>query len=238
MQQATTGVFSRKSKTTTKKVCVFLDDDGRSEAFTIFKPIADEKNFKFTFALLPKFVSDGVADYMTWAQIKQLQSEGHDFASHSVQHLKLDTLTLDVAEAELRDSKQLLKDQGIYVDHFVYPGGGYNRDVANLARKYYKSAVSIDYGINVPPIEQYTVPRVQADSNTLAYLKTRVDQLNAMTSGMIVFEMHSFFPDWTAAKQQDLRDLVDYIRSLNIEIMTYSQAFDYFGNVVDIGSKA
>lgn len=239
-EEIKTGIFSRKANFAGQKSVVFLDDDGAIEVLSKLKPIADQKGFKFTMAIIPGYINDARAGFMNYTQIKGLMNEGHDVTSHSILHLPLDTLSLSDAEKELRDSKEELRKNGIYTDHFVYPGGGRNAAVDSLARKYYKSAVAISTGINSLPIDnQYRINRIYFDVNDLAYCKNFVDQLDARDNGMLVFMMHTHYTEWDdGTKEQQLRDLVDYIATKNITIKTYSEAFENFGNVIDIGNVA
>lgn len=233
------GAVSRKVETVRKKYVVMLDDDGYKEVLTRLKPIADEKGFKFSMALLPKYMNDNDPRTMTWAEVQQLLSEGHDGLSHSVSHLSFQTLTPTQIEYELKESKRLLAEKGIIADHFVYPGGGRSYEIDNQVRKYYQSAVATGSGeINQIPLDQYNVRRSYFDEYDLNYHKAGVDRLVAADHGVLVFMMHAHFPVWAdGSKGQELRDLVDYIRANNLEIVTYGEAIKYLVNRVDVGSK-
>ena len=49
------------------------------------KPILDKYGFKATFYIVCNYVGGG-DNRMTWEEIKSLQQEGHDIASHTMNH--------------------------------------------------------------------------------------------------------------------------------------------------------
>ena len=72
--------------TNQQKVVVLTFDDGYESQYSNAKPILDKYGFKATFAVVCNYV--GSADNrMTWKEIKSLQQEGHDVASHSMNHV-------------------------------------------------------------------------------------------------------------------------------------------------------
>jgi Polysaccharide deacetylase len=70
---------------------------------------------------------------MTWEEIKSLQQEGHDIASHTMNHDDLSTLPPEKVEYEVAQSKQCLLDQGIETKIFAYPFNGGSDDPAIIS---------------------------------------------------------------------------------------------------------
>jgi hypothetical protein len=79
---------------------------------------------------------------MTWEEIKSLQQEGHDIASHTMNHYDLSKLPPQKVEYEVAQSKQCLLDQGINPKGFAYPfnGGSNDPSVINTVASYYDLA--------------------------------------------------------------------------------------------------
>ncbi|WP_412762763.1 polysaccharide deacetylase family protein [Peribacillus frigoritolerans] len=73
---------------------------------------------------------------MSLAQCLQLQSEGWEIASHTVNHLNLATLTLEESDFILSESIRKLIELGFKVDNFVHPNGGYNNNIMKLTKNY------------------------------------------------------------------------------------------------------
>jgi peptidoglycan/xylan/chitin deacetylase (PgdA/CDA1 family) len=58
---------------------------------------------------------------MTWEQILSLHDEGHDIASHKMNHDDLSMLSPQTVEYEVDQSKQCILDKGINPRSFAYP---------------------------------------------------------------------------------------------------------------------
>ncbi|MFK7803263.1 MAG: glycosyltransferase [Anaerolineae bacterium] len=71
---------------------------------------------------------------MSWQEIRALQADGVDFASHSVNHRALDRISPFKAWRELKQSKHILEEGlDIPIDTIAYPFGLHNRLVHLLA---------------------------------------------------------------------------------------------------------
>ncbi|MFP3471347.1 polysaccharide deacetylase family protein, partial [Micrococcus sp. SIMBA_144] len=92
---------------------------------------------------------------MTQEQTNELQSKGHEIASHTHDHLMFSALTPDEIEYQCKQSKELLTGMGFRVENLIYPGGNLGGD-AGLERikKYYKSGYHSGSGTNA---NQYKV---------------------------------------------------------------------------------
>jgi peptidoglycan/xylan/chitin deacetylase (PgdA/CDA1 family) len=106
-----------------QKVVILTFDDGYESQYSNAKPILDKYGFKATFYIVCNYVGSG-DDRMTWEEIKSLQQEGHDIASHTMNHDDLSKLTPQEAEYEVAQSKQCLLEQGINPKSFAYPFNG------------------------------------------------------------------------------------------------------------------
>ncbi|HJY10691.1 MAG TPA: polysaccharide deacetylase family protein [Nitrososphaeraceae archaeon] len=123
-----------------QKVVILAFDDGYESQYSNGKPILDKYDFKATFSIVCNYVGNG--NRMTWEEIKSLQHEGHDIASHTMNHLDLSKLPPQKVEYEVAQSKQCLLDQGINPKSFAYPfnGGSDDPSVINTVASYYDLA--------------------------------------------------------------------------------------------------
>jgi len=101
----------------------------------------DKYGFEATFSIVCNYVGSG-NNRMTWEEIKSLRQEGHDIASHTMNHYDLSKLPLQGVEYEVAQSKQCLLDQGINPKSFTYPfnGGSDEPSVINTVANYYDLA--------------------------------------------------------------------------------------------------
>jgi peptidoglycan/xylan/chitin deacetylase (PgdA/CDA1 family) len=140
--------------------------------------------------------------YMTWAQIKQLQTTyGWEIGSHTVDHVCLassgddcqaNVLTPAQMEAQLANSKSALAAQGINATAFAPPYGDYTPAVVAKVAKYYSSMRGFaDLGNNAWPLGDYLIRNVpvQEVTTTVAALKAKVDEAIA-TKTWVVFTFH------------------------------------------------
>jgi peptidoglycan/xylan/chitin deacetylase (PgdA/CDA1 family) len=130
-----------KNNTNQQKVVILTFDDGYESQYSNAKPILDKYGFKATFYIVCNYVGSG-DNRMTWEEIKSLQQEGHDIASHTMNHDDLSKLTPQEVEYEVAQSKQCLLEQGISPKSFAYPfnGGSDDSSVLNIVASHYELA--------------------------------------------------------------------------------------------------
>ena len=130
-----------KNKINQQKVVILTFDDGYKSQYSSAKPILDKYGFKATFYIVCNYVGSG-DNRMTWEEIKSLQQEGHDIASHTMNHDDLSKLTPQEVEYEVAQSKQCLLEQGISPKSFAYPfnGGSDDPSVINTVASHYELA--------------------------------------------------------------------------------------------------
>ncbi|WP_428909465.1 hypothetical protein [Niallia sp. Krafla_26] len=226
-----------------KPILVFEDDDGRIETWTKTREIFNRKGKKFVSA-----VSAGLVDttgYMTLSQVKQLQAEGHEISAHSFMHYGGDA---DIGG--ISQSKQWFIDNDIKCDTYTWVGGAYSDLTINEAKKYYKCAVSVERGINIVPVKQFRLNRFAVGSmfgnNTIAGLLEdgSQTQYNAMVdmaknnNALVIAMMHNWNPQFDTTQEARLEAMIDYADNQGVEIMTLSEALEYFGNLIDVGTDS
>ncbi|MGB8035079.1 MAG: polysaccharide deacetylase family protein [Nitrososphaeraceae archaeon] len=134
------------------KAVIINFDDGSIGQYTYAKPILDKYGFKATFFIVCNYANYNYGGgYMNWQQVTQLQNDGMDIESHSMNHKDLGTLPVADLDYEIGQSKQCLLDHGINgdgtgIDMFAYPGhsGADNPTIVNTVAKYYDTARSGD----------------------------------------------------------------------------------------------
>jgi len=118
---------SLNSERDEKKLAIITFDDGKKGQITNAKPILDGYNYTATFAIICNNVSK--SDELNWNDIVQLEKEGYDIGSHSMNHIKLEDVPNNVSEYEISESKECLLDNGVKeVRVFTYPKNGGSDD--------------------------------------------------------------------------------------------------------------
>jgi peptidoglycan/xylan/chitin deacetylase (PgdA/CDA1 family) len=122
-------------------------DDGWANQATAAGPIMKAANMPGTFYLISGYLGSG--SYMSVAQAWQLQAQGSEIGSHTVNHANLATADPATVTRELADSKKALEANFGPVTSFAYPFGAFSPQAQTAAAQYYTSARSTDGGNNV-----------------------------------------------------------------------------------------
>ncbi len=116
-------------------------DDGYEDNYSAALPLLQHYGYTATIFIATGWVgttrpgAGGYAPrYLSWPQIREMAAHGIQFASHTVNHADLPTLSATQARAELLHSRQELEQQlGCAIRHVAYPYGRYNDTVQQLA---------------------------------------------------------------------------------------------------------
>lgn len=128
------GIYNGQTQAPAKAV-VLTFDDGYIDFYTNAFPILRRFNFHAV-SFIPTGLIGG-SYYMSWDQIKEIQSSGLvTFEAHSVNHANLVSLKYDALLKQLTDSKNVLQSQTGYPVNFIaYPYGTSNTLVQSAVRK-------------------------------------------------------------------------------------------------------
>ena len=209
-----------------------IDDDSRLEAYGL-KTLAEEYGIPITLATITGRV--GVSDStLTLSQLKEMQSVGFEIVSHTHNHINLATITETEVISELKNSKEWLENNGFEPTTLVYPFGGKNVEVMDLARRYFRCAFSVDEGskINYPPQKTFEMERIDMNLGS-AVVKSKIDE--AITNkGWITIMTHTAYPEYS---EIDLRDVIEYAQLNNVDIVDTKEGLGRVGNIIDVPEK-
>jgi peptidoglycan/xylan/chitin deacetylase (PgdA/CDA1 family) len=139
--------------------------------------------------------------YMSWNQIKSVQSAGHEIACHSVNHPDLTTLTYDDLQKQLTGCKdQLGKQINGPVTGFASPYGSYNSTTIAAIKKVYGSQRNIngiiadgisDADVNLEPnFDRYNIIGVTVRRETTVEQLQQLVNYAAQRDGWLVLTYH------------------------------------------------
>lgn len=99
---------------------------------------------------------------MSREQLRNLASEGHEIASHTMTHPLLPQLPEDTLRSELTESKETIEQViGTDVTSFAYPNGDHEDRVVDAARAAgYHQAVTMQSGLNPPGTDPLRLRRI------------------------------------------------------------------------------
>ena len=121
------------------KFVILTFDDGYKSQYATAKPILDNYGYKGTFYVVCNYAQKEDTDRMNWNDIQDLQKQGHDIGSHSMNHADLTSIPSYRIDYEIGISKQCLESHDVKVTSFAYPfaKGSENDTIVNTVAKYY-----------------------------------------------------------------------------------------------------
>jgi len=133
-----------QTKSIPKVVILTFDDNWKSQ-FTNARPALDKYGFKATFFVICNYVGRDNNTRMNWQDVLNLQKEGHDIESHTMNHKNLNKLSASKLDYEVGQSKTCLHNHGVVNSTIIaspYNEGWNNATVTNSIAKYYDIARS------------------------------------------------------------------------------------------------
>jgi peptidoglycan/xylan/chitin deacetylase (PgdA/CDA1 family) len=202
-------------------------DDGWKTQWDNVRPELNSRGFKGTFALLTQPLRENWTCCFTIAQARQLQTEGHEIASHSVNHPNLTTLSPAALATEITTAKAELQGWfGGQIPGFVSPLGAYNNDVLATIRTNHRWHRTINPGLI--DTETYIDQLHSYDANyfTRAQIFAVVDQAIAEKRWAIL-TFHEIVNSGAASSTQlnkaDFVAILNHIRSRGVRVVTVSE---------------
>ena len=152
-----------------EKPIIITFDNGYADFYKNVYPILQKYNVKVTLLVITDYINL-YPDYLTWAQMRELQSSGLvDVQSHTLSNFNLVESRLSPIEIrnQLYGSKQAIEWYLKKPAKFVaYPGGLYTSEIEELTRDVgYRAAFTIDYGLTKKEFQHYVMPRIPIFGN-------------------------------------------------------------------------
>jgi peptidoglycan/xylan/chitin deacetylase (PgdA/CDA1 family) len=114
-------------------------------------------------------------DLAGWRDLRRLDPRTVSIGSHTMTHPILTSLSAAQTEHELRDSRVVLeKELERPVTLFCYPNGNVGEAALTSARRYYRSAVTIEPGTVRTPADPHLLPRFAAHARGSRRLARRM----------------------------------------------------------------
>lgn len=109
-------------------------DDGRISHYDIVFPLLKKYGMTATFYVFTHAM-DKNPNYMTWAELKEMDAAGMTIASHTVTHPYLNKATPEELTKEMVDSKKDLEEHlGKPIIHFASPFGYMSKEIEDAAK--------------------------------------------------------------------------------------------------------
>lgn len=213
----------------------FIDDDSGVYAPSIWGEIMQETGIRMGFACVTGYISGQVEprsatyEQMTVAELRSFYDDGNEVYSHSYSHPAFYESTADDIELECRLSKQWLDGNGFgrTSDIIVYPGGlgAEKKEGQARTRQFYRYGIDTYGGVSDEPIiNPYFIHRFNADTATLAELKSKIDEV-VSKNGLLVFMNHAF--ELNKDRENEVAKMIsaiEYAQNAGVTILPFGEA--------------
>jgi peptidoglycan/xylan/chitin deacetylase (PgdA/CDA1 family) len=155
----------RDGKKFSHKTVVITFDDGYVDNYTNAFPILKKYHIPATIFLISDYVGKN-PDLLNWSQVKEMDSNGISFGSHTRRHAYLPSQTEAQMKDEIVESKHAIeKELGKPVDFFAYPCGGFSEDAkAITALAGYKAAFTTNRGYDRYNLDSFELNRIHVNN--------------------------------------------------------------------------
>ena len=208
-------------------VSITLDDSWASQ-YTLARQPLRAHGMKASVFVITGRTGQGWSGYLTLAQAQALAADGHEIASHTVNHRDLTTMTDVQIDDELRLSKQWLDARfGSGTIGFASPFGRYDARVVTIAKRHYQTHGTAMSGLNFPGDDLFRLRRESVDADvTPAEVSTLVQNAQAR-NGWLILLFHDFTTgaptDPFRYRASDFTRILDDLTASGVEVVTFSQ---------------
>ncbi len=221
-------------------IACFIDDDSGQYVPDVWGEILTERQILMGFACITGYMSGEASPInpkyyqMPLKALTELYNKGHEIYSHSFTHPAFYESSNNTIIEQCYKSKDWLFKNGFArgANIIIYPGGlGYSKLAQQtIIKRYYKYGVeATGDGINSDisiSYNRFTIARINADTSTIAELKSAVDAAYAQNK-IIVFMNHAYELNLDRNNQvAKMIDLIDYILNKGINIMPLEAALN------------
>ena len=217
-------------------------DDGLATMFTVVRPIFNARGVKASFAVPVDWIETSYNGglRLTWSQVLQLQQEGFEISSHPHGLPPFQSFDETMSESkiitEFEHEINTYKSHGITITTLTWPNHISCRLAREVAARYFKGARG-EYGINATNrtiFRTYEVRSMQMDAPYMNLRTIEDSILRAAAEGRWTI-LHRHQVSTTDA--DTLGQLIDFIQSIHIPMVTFSQGLDSVGNTISAGDN-
>lgn len=228
-------------------------DDGWADQYINGRQILKDNGINATFYLISDMLKNGNGtEYMNATQAKDLFADGHEIASHTIDHCSMNgttksdscpdpsTMTTEQATQFVTNEMQTSKNDiqslvpGSAVNNFAYPYGEYSTLSTSIGQNYYTSQRTVECGPNTKDnLNLSQLKGCEVDATTsVAQIEGYIDSAIQQKSWLILFfhevaDNPVVTDDTTyTTKIADFKAIMEYIhsRQADIDNMTIAKA--------------
>ncbi len=160
-----------------KRPFILTFDDGYQSVLDHALPVLKELNFQSIIFIVTDYVGknsyfferQGGPPYLhaSWEELNEASTQGFSIGAHTHTHADLTRTESDIAQVEIKKSKDLIINHLGNCDHFAYPYGCVNGEVKSWVEEIgFKTAVTTASGMNTNIASLHLLNRFTIGSKT------------------------------------------------------------------------
>jgi peptidoglycan/xylan/chitin deacetylase (PgdA/CDA1 family) len=186
------------------------------------------------------YASTGLIDgeYMSWAQLSELASNGWDIGGHGVLHEELPELLVAEMRTVIAQSYNDLYAHSIPAQSFAMPFGAYDNNVFEAIAWYYNSARNYHHiALNKWPFNKYFLHVNKVlNTTTVEEVKGWIDDA-LLKDQWLVLVLHEVVPggdpeDETTWSTENLEEILTYLNEKEITAKTIAEMLEFNPNLL------
>jgi peptidoglycan/xylan/chitin deacetylase (PgdA/CDA1 family) len=196
-------------------------DDGLLSIYNNALPVLNQYGLKST-----QYINSGKfgnRDFVTAAQVIEMQNQGHEIGAHTRNHVDLTTLSESQMRDEIIGNLNDLRNIGANVTTFAYPFGAYNSTTDRIVREAgFIGARTSDGGQNSKTDNKFLLKRYSIqNSTTLANVQQQVEAARANKKWVILlFHGIENSGDTYSMTPQLFAQVAQYIANSGVRVVT------------------
>jgi peptidoglycan/xylan/chitin deacetylase (PgdA/CDA1 family) len=225
-------IETRKTVTGYTGILSLTFDDGCRSVYYEAMPVLEARQVAATAYVVPGWIRDHAATYMSWADLRGLSELGWDIGSHTMTHVSLKGVDDSTLQYELGQSRIELRSRGLDVVSFSLPYGLYDQHALEWVRMYYESCRAVGHSLN-PPVE-FADPYLLLSKTSQPWLPLESYMANidsvAASGGWYVLNNHRVWPECTVdwcIETQVLAAVIDYAIASGLRVTSVRNALAY-----------
>ncbi|MCK5050173.1 MAG: polysaccharide deacetylase family protein [Candidatus Cloacimonetes bacterium] len=211
-----------------KTYVIITFDDQHESIYSTALPIMQEFGFRATSVINTGVI--GGDDKLTWSQVEELEFEhGWETAGHTLHHITLPTVPIEVVEYEIHQDWLNLIDHGLCHSTFALPGGKASQEHYDIILQYYQNVRTSLNITTYAPIDRTDLgyyPYLSCYSAENA--KARILQAKQNKECIVIIGFHRVLEEADGhpanCKPEDFYKIMQFISANDLEVITIKEA--------------
>ncbi|OGY32238.1 MAG: hypothetical protein A3C02_04545 [Candidatus Andersenbacteria bacterium RIFCSPHIGHO2_02_FULL_45_11] len=209
----------------TRGALTLVFDDGYTAVYEQVIPLLRQYGVRAVFAVplnTKEIEGQAITSPQEWLSIAA--RDGHEIVAHGITHRSFTALSDRELAQELSEPAETLRTSTL-----VYPGGAHDDRVVNAAKKHFKAARTVVYGLNnIRPEDQMRLKTINFSKRNFSVPRANIHALRVLFQNKWLIETYHMVSCQPSTLKHsvlldDLEGHLDFITSLPTKITTIEE---------------